>query len=117
MNKYEFYVDSENGQISEATPENIQDQKKQILVINGIEALTPPQIWVGDYNGEMIFYPSGFENIDGGKELFIFVGKTQIKEIKNTSFKTYEITVAKNGNIQQISTDSYHKAIKDLINL
>jgi len=114
---YKFHIDPKTGIAKEATEEQIENEGSQILVINGIEALTNPPIWAGDYNGEILFYATQFENISGGSELNIQVGTSIVKEIVNSKYGVYEAKIMdQSGEIVTITDKHYYVLFQDLAN-
>jgi hypothetical protein len=99
MDSYKFYVNPANGHLTEATAEEIQNDAHQILCIAGIESVSPPPIWVGEYHGEMIFRPSKFESLNGMETMHIQIGNTIIAAIQNTDFGRYQIQYYFNGEM------------------
>jgi hypothetical protein len=105
MDRYTMYVDPATGQVTPATNEQIENKKAQILYIAGIEAVIPPPVWVGPYDGEMLFLPSKFESEDGSAALNITIGNITLTAIANLNFLRYEIHYHHNGEMKVKEVD------------
>ena len=95
MTNYKVFINSKTGKESEATTKQIENEPDQILVVEGIQALTPPPIWIGDYHGEMLFYPWRLLNLDGSEWLNIKVNNITIRTIVNIGFDKHITTIQK----------------------
>ena len=51
------YVNPKTGHTGVPTETQLKIESGQILLTEGIEALLPPEVWVGNYNEEKIFHP------------------------------------------------------------
>lgn len=97
MERYSIYVDPHTGQAGPATDDQIENESGQILWIAGVEAVTQPPIWIGPYNGEMLFLPSKFEAEDGSSVLNIPIGNITLTEITNINPGHYQVHYLQNG--------------------
>jgi len=86
-----MYIDSTTGKTIPASTEQMKNRKSHIFWIAGIEAVWPPSVWVGPYNGELLFFPSKFENEHGGPGLNIPIGNVILTAIININPGKYEI--------------------------
>lgn len=117
MEIYKFYINANDGNAFVPTEEQFQQEPQQILCIAGIEALVPPKIWVGPYNGEMIFHPCNFETLDKSKNLSIKVGSVTITGIDNPTFQKYVFSYTVNGDAHQMETNRYVETLQKLSQL
>jgi hypothetical protein len=117
MKRYVMYVNPVSGETIPATDEQLENQKSQLFWIAGIEALWPPNLWVGEYHGELIFYPSKFENEDGGGNLNIVIRNTVLTEISNIQPHRYQIRYRHGGQVQERETDRLYSEFQSLSQL
>ena len=98
-----LFVNPVSGKLTQATEEQLQNEPTQILCICGIEALWHPEIWVGEYNGQMIFYPCHFQSLGGNNILDIRINDVIISSIENNSYLNYRISYkSSNGVIRHL---------------
>jgi hypothetical protein len=117
MRDYKVYVDPTTGKCFEATSDQIQSEPDQILVIEGIQAVTPPPIWIGDYHGEMLFYPWKLVDLKGSEWLNIKVNAIVIRTIVNTGFDKHIVTIQKVDIFYKKDIENLFSGIESLTNM
>lgn len=118
MKEHYAFINPDNGTVTEATQEQIKEYPDQILVIHGIQALASPPIWIGEYNGELLFYPWKLTNLNGEEALSIKVNNVVIKRINNYEHDKHKITYILNERTEEkTSFGPFSIALRELAGL
>jgi hypothetical protein len=117
MRFFNVFIDPKTGSNSEANEEQLTNTPNQILVIQGIQVLAPPPIWIGEYQGELLFYPWKLLSLNQGEYLSIQLNNVIVNHIENTSYNEHIIDFTLNGENKQIKVGPLFEALQSLANL
>jgi len=110
MEVNKLFVNPVSGELTQATEEQLQNEPSQILCICGIEALWHPKVWVGKYDGQMIFYSCYFQSLDRNSDLGIRVNKVTVSSIENISYLNYRISYKNDdGSIHNLEGEKLYE--------
>jgi hypothetical protein len=71
-------------------------------------------LWVGPYNGELLFVPSKFEAEDGGHLLNVPIGNVTLMRIMNIHPGQYRVHYLRDGQLNAIEYQGMYAALTAL---